>query len=65
MTAGPIRLQVEAAFKTVGTGTKLALHSHAEPGGFYKIAEGALAGQVRSQMEANLARLKSVLESGS
>jgi carbon monoxide dehydrogenase subunit G len=64
MTAGPMHLQIKADFKTVGTGTKLALNAQAEPGGLFKLAEGALAGQVKSQMEANLARLKSVLESG-
>jgi len=64
MAAGPMQLQIKAGFKTVGTGTRLALNAQAEPGGLFKMAEGVLAGQVKSQMEANLARLKSVLESG-
>jgi uncharacterized membrane protein len=64
MTAGPVQLQIHITFKTVGTGTKLAFNAQAEPGGLFKMAEGVLAGQVKSQMEANLARLKTVLESG-
>ncbi len=65
IAAGPMQLKIDASFKTVGTGTKLAIHAQGEPGGLFKIAEGALTGQVRAQMEANLARLKSVLESES
>ena len=64
MAAGPVRLDVRASFKTVGTGTRLSFSAQGEPGGLFKLAEGVLAGQVRSQMEANLARLKAVLESG-
>jgi uncharacterized protein YndB with AHSA1/START domain len=62
MTSGPMEVQISASFKTVGTGTKLSLHAQGNPAGLFKVAEGALAGQVKSQMEANLARLKSVLE---
>jgi carbon monoxide dehydrogenase subunit G len=62
MTAGPMQLRLQAALKTVGTGTRLALHAQGEPAGIFKLAEGALVGQVRSLMEANLARLKAVLE---
>jgi uncharacterized membrane protein len=64
IAAGPMRLQVNVSFKTVGTGTKVGLHAQGEPGGLFKMAEGVLAGQVKNQMESNLARLKTVLESG-
>lgn len=60
--AGPMQVTVTVSLKPVGTGAKIALHAEGNPGGVFKIAEGVLAGQVRSQMEANLARLKSVLE---
>ncbi len=60
--AGPMQVTVTISLKPVGTGAKIALHADGNPGGVFKIAEGVLAGQVRSQMEANLARLKSVLE---
>lgn len=64
MNAGPVRVDVLLTFKTVGTGTKLNLNAQGNPGGLFKLAEGALAGRVKSMMEENLARLKSVLEQG-
>ena len=50
------------SFRTVGTGTKVSLNAQGNPGGLFKLAEGVMAGQVKSMMEGNLARLKSVLE---
>lgn len=61
--AGPMQVTVTVSLKAVGTGAKIMLNAQGNPGGVFKIAEGVLAGQVKSQMEANLARLKSVLES--
>jgi hypothetical protein len=62
--AGPVQVKALVSFKTVGTGTRLNLNGQGEPGGVFKLAEGVLAKQVKSQMEENLKRLKSVLESG-
>ena len=62
--AGPMQVNITVTLKPAGTGTKIALHAEGNPAGLFKIAEGVLAGQVKSQMEANLARLKSVLEAG-
>jgi uncharacterized membrane protein len=62
--AGPVQVQAVATFKPAGTGTRLNLNGQGEPGGVFKLAEGVLAKQVKSQMEDNLKRLKSVLESG-
>jgi uncharacterized membrane protein len=62
--SGPVQIQAMASFKSVGTGTRLNLNAQGEPGGVFKLAEGVLAKQVKSQMEDNLKRLKSVLESG-
>jgi uncharacterized protein YndB with AHSA1/START domain len=59
---GPMTVQAAITFKTVGTGTKLSLSIHAEPGGVFKLAEGALVKQMRSQFEGNLDKLKSLLE---
>ena len=64
MNAGPMQINVVLNFKTVGTGTKLNLNAQGNPGGVFKLAEGVLAGRVKSMMEENLARLKSVLENG-
>ncbi len=62
LQAGPMQVNLTLAFKMVGTGTKINLNAQGNPGGIFKLAEGVMAGQVRSMMEGNLARLKSVLE---
>jgi carbon monoxide dehydrogenase subunit G len=62
--AGPMQVNITITLKPVGTGAKIALHAEGNPGGVFKVAEGLLANQVKSQMEANLVRLKSVLEAG-
>ncbi|HNK62642.1 MAG TPA: SRPBCC family protein [Anaerolineales bacterium] len=62
VNAGPMQVNLTMAFKTVGTGTKVSLNAQGNPGGLFKLAEGLMAGQVKSMMEGNLARLKSALE---
>jgi carbon monoxide dehydrogenase subunit G len=64
VNAGPMQVNLAITFKTVGTGTKINLNAQGNPGGIFKLAEGVLAGRVKSMMEENLARLKSVLEKG-
>lgn len=64
MNAGPAKVNVVLTFKTVGTGTKLNLNAQGQPGGLFKLAEPVLVGRIKSMMEENLARLKSVLEKG-
>ena len=64
VNAGPMQVNLTLSFKTVGTGTKVNLNAQGNPGGIFKLAEGVMAGQVKSMMEGNLARLKSVLEKG-
>jgi carbon monoxide dehydrogenase subunit G len=64
MQAGPVQVNVMINFKTVGTGTKVSLNAQGNPGGLFKLAEPVMAGRVKSLMEENLARLKSVLEKG-
>jgi len=64
MNAGPMQVNINLTFKTAGTGTKISLNAQGNPAGFFKIAEGMLAGRVKTMMEENLARLKSVLEKG-
>ena len=64
VTAGPMQVNITLSFKTVGTGTKINLNAQGNPGGLFKLAEGVLTGQVKSMMEGNLARLKTVLEKG-
>jgi uncharacterized membrane protein len=62
MDAGPVQVRATISLKPAGTGTRFSLKGEGNPGGVFKLAEGALAKQIKSQMEANLARLKSVLE---
>jgi carbon monoxide dehydrogenase subunit G len=64
MQAGPMQVSMVMTFKTVGTGTKLNLNAQGNPAGFFKLAEGVMAGRVKTMMEENLARLKTVLEKG-
>jgi len=62
LQAGPMLVNLTLNFKTVGTGTKVSLNAQGNPGGIFKLAEGVMTGQVKSMMEGNLARLKTVLE---
>jgi carbon monoxide dehydrogenase subunit G len=62
MNAGPMQMNVTISFKPVGTGTKVSLNAQGNPAGVFKLAEGIMQGRVKSMMEENLARLKSVLE---
>jgi carbon monoxide dehydrogenase subunit G len=64
VNAGPMQVTMTMTFKTVGTGTKISLNAQGNPAGVFKLAEGVMAGQVKSMMEANLARLKTSLEKG-
>jgi uncharacterized protein YndB with AHSA1/START domain len=61
---GPMTMHAAIHLKSVGTGTKLTIALHAEPGGFFKLAEGVLVKQIKSQFETNLDQLKAVLEGG-
>lgn len=64
LQAGPMQMNLTMTFKTVGTGAKLNLNVQGNPAGIFKLAEGVMTGQIKSMMEGNLNKLKSVLESG-
>jgi len=64
LNAGPMQMNMTLSFKTVGTGTKISLNVQGNPAGVFKLAEGVMTGQVKSLMEGNFTKLKSVLESG-
>lgn len=61
--SGPMRVNITVTLKPVGSGAKIALHAEGNPAGVFALAEGILAGKIKAEMEANLARLKAVLES--
>ena len=61
--AGPMQVTVTVSLKPAGSGTHITLNGQGNPGGVLKIAESLLANQVKTQMETNLSRLKTLLES--
>jgi carbon monoxide dehydrogenase subunit G len=61
--SGPIPFQVTVTFEPVGDGTKLTTSIEAEPGGFFKLAGGAVAKQLEKSMKEDSATLKTLLES--
>ena len=63
LNAGPMQMNIQLFFKAAGSGTELSLNVQGNPAGVFKLAEGVMTGQVKSLMEGNFARLKSVLES--
>lgn len=64
INAGPMQMNLNMAFKTLGTGTKVSLSAQGNPAGFFKLAEGVMAGRVKTLMEENISRLKTELEKG-
>ena len=64
LNAGPMQMNLTILFKTVGTGAKLNLNVQGNPAGIFRLAEGVMTGQVKSLIEGNFAKLKTVLESG-
>ena len=61
---GPVPYEVTAAFESAGGGTKMTMRVEGEPKGFFKMAEGMLAGQLEKSLEEDGNRLKKILEGG-
>jgi uncharacterized membrane protein len=62
--SGPFPYQGDFLFEPEGTAaTKLTFIADFEPKGFFKLAEGMLAGTLKKEVEAQLAAAKQVLES--
>jgi carbon monoxide dehydrogenase subunit G len=61
-TSGPIQFRFAQDFESMGEGTKISVHVEMEAGGFFKPAEGALAGNLKKEFESEAATLKSLLE---
>jgi carbon monoxide dehydrogenase subunit G len=60
--SGPVEVNITFTLKPVGSGTKVNIAVEGNPGGLFKLAEGPMTHQLKAQMEANIAKLKSVLE---
>lgn len=61
-TSGPIKFSLWQTFESVAGGTKLSLQVEMEAGGFFKLAEGAMAGNFKKTFEEQSAKLKAILE---
>lgn len=61
--SGPIPFEVSVTYESVGNGTKMITVVEAEPGGFFKLAEGAVSKQLKKSLQEDAERLKSILES--
>jgi uncharacterized membrane protein len=61
-TSGPIHFAFVQTFEPETDGTLVNLALELEAGGFFKLAEGALAGNVKQEFESQTKKLKSILE---
>jgi carbon monoxide dehydrogenase subunit G len=61
-TSGPVQFEMLANFEEMGGGTHLTLSFKGEPGGFFKLAEGLLKGELEKTLDRDFAKLKQVLE---
>lgn len=59
---GPVPFEVTVTFEASGNGTKMTTRVEGEPKGFFKVAEGALKGQLEKSLEEDGNRLKGILE---
>jgi uncharacterized protein YndB with AHSA1/START domain len=61
-TSGPIQFSFMQTFESVSGGTKIIIQVEMEAGGFFKLAEGAMAGNIKKTFEDQAAKLKAMLE---
>jgi carbon monoxide dehydrogenase subunit G len=61
-TGGPFPVSGGVTFKIEGNGTVVTQFADAEPGGFFKLAEGLLVKQIEGQFAQSLKNLKQLLE---
>ena len=61
-TGGPVPVSGGVTFKVEGKGTVVTQYADAEPGGFFKLAEGLLVKQIEGQFAQSLQTLKALLE---
>lgn len=60
--SGPIQFQLTQTFSSIPGGTRVDIQMEMEAGGFFKLAEGALAGNMKKEFEAQGQKLKELLE---
>jgi len=59
---GPVPYEVTMTLEAAGDGTKVTTHIDGEPTGFFKMAQGAVQGQLEKSLEGDLQRLKEQVE---
>lgn len=59
---GPVPFEATVTFEASGSGTRMTTHVEGEPKGFFKVAEGALKGQLEKSLEEDGKHLKEILE---
>jgi carbon monoxide dehydrogenase subunit G len=62
--SGPVPFEGTVNLESKENGTQLTQTVQAEPGGFFKIAEGLVGKQIKKSVETDLDALKLVLEAG-
>lgn len=62
-SGGPVAYVGTFAFEAAGSGTKVTVNFDLQPGGFFKLAEGMVASSAQKQNDADLAKMKQLLES--
>lgn len=62
-SSGPVQFQFSQTFESTGGRTKMTAHVEMETKGFFKLAEGAIAGNLKKNFEDQSAKLKSMMES--
>lgn len=60
---GPVPYSVVVTYEAVDGGTKMTTAVEAEPGGFFKLAEGAVKKQLENGLEEDSQTLKEMIES--
>jgi ligand-binding SRPBCC domain-containing protein len=61
-TSGPFPVEFTFLVEPAEGGTRLTMGAQAEPGGFFKIAEGVLLSRIKKEQAEELQRLKGLLE---
>jgi len=61
-TSGPFPVSGGVTFQAQGASTVVTQYADAEPGGFFKLAEGLLVKQIEGQFAQSLQKLKALLE---
>lgn len=59
---GPVPYEVSMTYEPVSGGTKVTTCVEGEPKGFFKLAEGMVAGQLEKSLEEDSLKLKEILE---